>query len=305
MDCKHDWVTWENCPTRVVTLGPRGVGEKDEFRPQDELFIIIPGNPGLAGFYQEFMISLKTSLDDASLSVWSVSHVGHDTADPPHLPRLQTFSLEDQILHKLHFLESNVPRSTRVTLLGHSVGCKVIMEIIKRNTTHNIIGSYFMFPMVEGMALTERGREVEASTSYLRQPLVFLLAAITVLLPRKILELLICLLVRGVPPSVQQTIRDLANPNCVNNCLVMAAHELATIKELDVATIRKMRGKLRVYFAQKDGWCPDEFREHLEKAVGIEEDTVVDNNNIKHAFVLRSGDEMGRIIAQWTTKKWR
>ena len=51
-----------------------------------------------------------------------------------------TYTLEEQIDHKLYLLEKLVPTTTQVTLIGHSIGCKIIMEIFKRNETHQIKG---------------------------------------------------------------------------------------------------------------------------------------------------------------------
>ena len=52
----------------------------------------------------------------------------------------KTYVLEDQILHKLALLDKLVPTSATLTLIGHSIGCKVIMEVFKRNTNHKIKG---------------------------------------------------------------------------------------------------------------------------------------------------------------------
>ena len=51
-----------------------------------------------------------------------------------------TYTLKEQIDHKLFLLEKLVPTTTQITLIGHSIGCKMIMEIFKRNKTHQIKG---------------------------------------------------------------------------------------------------------------------------------------------------------------------
>lgn len=43
------------------------------------------------------------------------------------------FGLNGQIEHKLAFLRERVPRETGLVLLGHSIGCYIILEMIKRN----------------------------------------------------------------------------------------------------------------------------------------------------------------------------
>ena len=51
-----------------------------------------------------------------------------------------TYDLEDQIEHKITLLKKLVPRTTQLTLIGHSIGCKICMEIFKRNNSHTIRG---------------------------------------------------------------------------------------------------------------------------------------------------------------------
>ena len=52
-----------------------------------------------------------------------------------------TFTLEDQIEHKSALLEKLVPRNAQLTLIGHSIGCKICMEVFRRNSTHAIKGT--------------------------------------------------------------------------------------------------------------------------------------------------------------------
>ena len=77
---------------------------------------------------------------------------------PPHCPQVHeslfgldktkminylsapTYDLEDQIEHKIALLKKLVPRTTQLTLIGHSIGCKICMEIFKRNNSHTIKG---------------------------------------------------------------------------------------------------------------------------------------------------------------------
>lgn len=43
------------------------------------------------------------------------------------------FGLNGQIEHKLAFLRKHVPSETRLVLVGHSIGCYIILELLKRN----------------------------------------------------------------------------------------------------------------------------------------------------------------------------
>jgi len=43
------------------------------------------------------------------------------------------FGLDGQIEHKLAFLRKHVPQGTNLLLIGHSIGCYIILEMIKRD----------------------------------------------------------------------------------------------------------------------------------------------------------------------------
>ena len=43
------------------------------------------------------------------------------------------FGIDGQIVHKLAFLKKHVPKETRLVLLGHSIGCYIILDMMKRN----------------------------------------------------------------------------------------------------------------------------------------------------------------------------
>lgn len=43
------------------------------------------------------------------------------------------FGLNGQIEHKLGFLLEHVPQDTRLVLIGHSIGCYIILEMMKRD----------------------------------------------------------------------------------------------------------------------------------------------------------------------------
>lgn len=43
------------------------------------------------------------------------------------------FGLDGQIEHKLAFLRKHVPQETLLLLIGHSIGCYIILEMMKRD----------------------------------------------------------------------------------------------------------------------------------------------------------------------------
>lgn len=43
------------------------------------------------------------------------------------------FGLNGQVEHKLAFIRTRVPRGTSLVLVGHSIGCYIILEMMKRS----------------------------------------------------------------------------------------------------------------------------------------------------------------------------
>ena len=75
-------VSVRDVPTRVLHLGP-GPEDREHLRG-GEVVLVIPGNPGLAGYYEQFMLDLREELaeavgpDGCPTSIWAVSHAGHE-----------------------------------------------------------------------------------------------------------------------------------------------------------------------------------------------------------------------------------
>uniref|UniRef100_A0A4W5PT56 Lipid droplet-associated hydrolase n=1 Tax=Hucho hucho TaxID=62062 RepID=A0A4W5PT56_9TELE len=97
------------------------------------------GNPGVVGFYKTFMQTLHQTLG-WRYPVWAVIHAGH--------------CME----HKLVFLREHVPRGTCLVLVGHSVGCYIILEMMTWDPELQVVKSVMLFPTIERMAVTPQGR---------------------------------------------------------------------------------------------------------------------------------------------------
>ncbi|KAJ3613558.1 hypothetical protein NHX12_019805 [Muraenolepis orangiensis] len=144
--------------TEVLKCGPARLNRQHKF-----LFLVIPGNPGVVGFYKTFMQTLYASFGYGH-PVWAVSHAGH--CQPPLSMDMvedadvegDIFGINGQIEHKLAFLRKHVPTETRLVLLGHSIGCYIILDMMKRNPELQVLKAVMLFPTIERMAQTPQGR---------------------------------------------------------------------------------------------------------------------------------------------------
>ena len=121
------------------------------------------GNPGLADYYIPFLTKLHSQL---GIPVWAVSLAGH--VKPPSsisqcLPDLhknpQLYNLQGQVDNKIAFIEKYVPNNINVTLIGHSIGAKIIIDMLasSNNIRSKVSKAYLLFPTIERMAESWNG----------------------------------------------------------------------------------------------------------------------------------------------------
>lgn len=76
-------------------------------------------------------------------------------SDKPEL-----FTLDGQVNHKIKFIDTYVPTDVNLHFIGHSIGAKICVELVKRyRKTHNA-AAYLLFPTLERMAQTPSGRKL-------------------------------------------------------------------------------------------------------------------------------------------------
>lgn len=91
--------------------------------------LLIPGNPGIVSYYKDFVEALYELLEGQA-SITAIGHISHSRKD---LERGKMFSLEEQINHKIDFIEQELQNSeVPIILVGHSIGSYISLEIFKR-----------------------------------------------------------------------------------------------------------------------------------------------------------------------------
>ena len=140
---------------------------------------------------------------EIKVPIWCVSHAGHydipgvqplkgKSMDSNAAPSLvwydmifilghlitgneSLYGLDGQIRHKLAFLNATLTKDCKITFIGHSIGCQIIMELMKELSYEDvncdktksisqtipiltINKAYFLFPTIERMRQTPAGR---------------------------------------------------------------------------------------------------------------------------------------------------
>ncbi|CAJ1074179.1 lipid droplet-associated hydrolase [Xyrichtys novacula] len=262
---------------------------------QKVLFLIIPGNPGVVGFYRTFMQTIH-SMFGYQHPVWAVSHAGHCAPpdsmdmveDSSSAAEMDVFGLNGQIEHKLEFLSKYVPKETSLVLVGHSIGCYIILKMMKRD------------PELKRMAQTPQGKvmtPVLCQMRYVAYLPVFLLS----LLPEGLKTSLVKLIFSGIK-SLDQTVVQptvgLLSGDCAANAMYMGGQEMRKVLERDNITIRNNLEKLIFYYGATDHWCPVQYYHNIKQDFP-RGDFRLCENGFRHAFVLDMGREVARMVVGW------
>lgn len=271
------------------------------------LFLIIPGNPGVVGFYKTFMQTIH-GMFGYQYPVWAVSHAGH-CVPPASMDMVEdasaaeeddVFGLIGQTEHKLAFLRKHVPRETSLVLVGHSIGCYIILDMMKRDPELKVLKAVMLFPTIERMAQTPQGRVITPMVCHMRY-VAYLPLFLLSLLPDRIKASLIKLVLGGIcalDHSVIQPTVGLLSGDSAANAMYMGAQEMRNVLERDNTTIKKNLDKLIFYYGATDHWCPVQYYHDIKRDIP-HGDFRLCENGFRHAFVLDAGRDVAQMVAEW------
>lgn len=216
--------------------------------------------------------------------------------------QMQELSLSDQIHHKLKFIESNIPTSTLLILVGHSIGCHMILQMLKSLDEKRVLKCFFLFPTIEWMSSSPQGKIVTPLLRYLRWILPVFTYPIYYLIPDSVKRYLIDYLYAPVPECIADGVLRLASPTALRNCASLANNEMHVVHEADYDTLSSHIDKIHFYYGAKDHWCPVEYCHRMKDRFP---DAEIDlcKNRIAHAFVLNSSAEVAAMLWNWIETK--
>ncbi|XP_076437554.1 lipid droplet-associated hydrolase-like isoform X2 [Babylonia areolata] len=304
-DLVSEYIDVNDVETHVLKYGSIRSLQSRQKEPQ-HLFLIIPGNPGIAEYYEQFMHTLWAK-SGQKIPVWCISHAGHVTG-PKHaglgwtdIVRQPgpTYTLEGQISHKVNFIKNNVPQDVTLILIGHSIGCYIIMNLLPEIPEFNTLRCFMLFPTIEHMAETPNGKLFTPVLTYLRWTLTWLVKLFSYLGPKlqhKMLQYHFW--DNSVPECGVQASMNLFNPACVNHCTYMAKIEMYSVGKLQEDLLKKYLHKMSFYYGAVDRWCPKELCYRMQ-AKFPEADIRLCQMDYSHAFVLDAGEEMAHLVWDW------
>ncbi|XP_043261857.1 lipid droplet-associated hydrolase [Colletes gigas] len=295
-------LNWNGVPTHVITEGHWVEEGLSQYGIKD-IAIVITGNPGIPEFYEGFIKTLRTRLSIETL-IWVVGHAGH--VQPPNnllatMPNDSTwnehYSLIAQLEHKKEFIKKYAPEDAKLHLIGHSIGCWIILNMLKDVLiSRRVAKCYLLFPTIENIAETRNGWFFTRVVSRIASILIFLSWTLSCL-PHFLQAFLISIysLLNGIPAKYNKAIQQLLNPRSLRNVIKMADEEMEIVKERDDELLSKHADKLWFYYGNCDGWAPVRHYENMKLAhpnVNAE----LCKRGYHHCFVLQYDKEMGKIV---------
>lgn len=296
---REGFVNVNGVSTHVITWG--GWIEDALNADHKEIVLLITGNPGLAGYYTTFLTRLQSRL---GVPVWAVSLAGHVVPPtsisslPPFRQNPELYNLKGQVEHKLAFIEKYVPEDVKIILIGHSIGAKMILEVLKNDDTKSRVKkAYLLFPTIERMAESPNGKLMTGVIKHLVPVIIFLVWVFT-FLPVLVKKFLLSMhfLLRRIPTYHVSTTMQLMNPAVLGNIFFLALDEMEKVKELDDKSLREVNDLLLLYYGTTDGWVPLKYWKDMAQN-HPEVKCVLCEKKIDHAFVLRHSDKMADILS--------
>lgn len=299
-------------PTHVLSLRSSSYAEESD--PKLPLLVIIPGSPGMGHFYHPFASKLF-AMGQGGYDVSVVSHAGHspghykDTTNPqapgdsiresPSDRTTDWYCLEDQIAHKLAFIEEEGKCRDSIILIGHSIGCWMILQMLQHIDTTRITKIFLLFPTIEKMSLTPNGQSMLTYLwSSLRKPFIGLVWLSSRVIPNVVKELVLGLHFHTTPEEHLQPITEGVtniNEKSIYNILHMAEQEMGEVIDAPFSAIDKNIDKIVFYYGVGDNWNVETcYRDMAARYPGKQ--VHLCEHNIQHAFVECSSDKMADYV---------
>ena len=121
--------------------------------------MVVTGSPGMVHFYIPFVDRIF-ELHGGRSQVCVIGQAGHS----PGVAKETTgnngrdwYSLEDQVEHKLAFLERYARDRDSLYLIGHSIGCYMLLQMRDKLAEDRVKRVILLFPTIERMAETPNG----------------------------------------------------------------------------------------------------------------------------------------------------
>ena len=213
------------------------------------------------------------------------------------------YTLDDQVDHKINFISQYVPVSVKLILVGHSIGCYIILKMLERLHATRVLKCVLLFPVIERLSVTNQGRVFSQLLKYFRWYTPAVTYPLGQLVPVSVKQSLIrWYLGSETEDFVIKATSKFINYTVLHNHVNLAHLELKHLHEADHEVIQRNIDKLMMYYGTSDRWCPVSYYEDMIR-IYPDADIRLCQRDIQHAFVLRDSTQMADIVWQWLCER--
>lgn len=297
-----------------LTLSSTGKVTKENFSPEKNLMIVLPGNPCIVECYRQFADKLRSS---CACDVLVLGYPGHTSKQ--HNGNC-LFTLDDQIkicnsffsslfrkqyedMSRKEFIEENtvlsMPSETkalngyggRVYLAGHSIGAYIGLKMLAQYAS--FIKLFFgLAPVLSRIGESPNGRRL----TFIKIPSVNwgvqTLGSALCLLPRRILKLLSSSYAKSIDSELREEIFSTLHGAQIRNILCLLESELNSVVEPDWALLQSVQERMVLYYVPGDRWAPRVHAEEIHDACKKLHGYIMEDEsfNVSHAWCLADND---------------
>ena len=163
-----------------------------------------------------------------------------------------------------------------------------------------VINCIFLFPTIERMADSPKGKIVTPALKYLRWLAPVLIQPLLYIIPSFLVNWILNWHFRHCKTkdvAISGTEKLLRHPS-MSNILNMAHEEMQTVTSVDYNLLDKHMSKLMFYYGGDDHWCPVQYYEDMISKYPNGK-IILCKENIAHAFVLNDGVKMATVLWDW------
>ncbi|KAJ6604477.1 hypothetical protein DFH09DRAFT_1122824 [Mycena vulgaris] len=227
------------------------------------IFFFIPGNPGLVGFYTQFLNSVHSK--HPGLAIFAHAHLAHTPSVQAGKPN-GAIGLVAQVQSAIEALDAvrAVFGQTKIIISGHSVGAWIALQVMKARPS-DVYQAFMLCPTLEHIADTPNGRRLHWLFRSPFPTIISYLSYLTRPLP-------LSLLFRNWPST----------------------------QVADTTLLDEHRDHIYLYFAEEDEWVSTHKATVLHSFMAGELARIVEGRaDVPHAFRINHSEEVADQCSLW------
>lgn len=204
------------------------------------------------------------------------------------------YCLEEQIVHKLAFLEQYAPEVDTLYLVGHSIGAWMVLQMLQRLEPSKVKKIVLLFPAIERMEDTPKGIRLAPLFSSLRLPFTFAVWCLSCI-PDSVKRFLLGYHFYTTPleqvPHMTQGAMNI-DSKAIHNVLCMAKQEVTEVTDAPFEIIDANIDKIVFYYGVRDAWNIAGCYDDMCKRYPDHSEVHMCKSGHAHAFVEAASNEM-------------